>query len=79
MGVSGNAAQVEARHKSFSPLAEDMEGFALAHVGKAFKLPVAQVRGISNKAGNRNRATWDLDLSSRNAQLTVLEYICERF
>ncbi len=79
MGVSKNHAQVKLRGERFKPVAEDMEGFSLAFAGKAFQIPVAQVRAVSNRAGDRDKSNWNLSLASANAQLAVLEYLKDAF
>ena len=79
MGVSAHSEHVEARQNKFSPVAEDMEGFALAFAGRAFGLPVAQIRGVSNVAGDRNKANWNMELAAKNVQLVILEYINRKF
>lgn len=40
--------------------AEDMEGFAVALACQIAGVPLSIVRGISNEAGDRNHATWQI-------------------
>lgn len=40
--------------------AEDMEGFAVAVACRVIGVPLSIVRGISNIAGERNHATWQI-------------------
>lgn len=46
------------RSRTSSPLAEDMEGFAVALACQIEGVPVAIVRGISNEVGNRDTRSW---------------------
>lgn len=56
-----NDADVKHRLTTFpAALAEDMEGFAVAAAGKLCSVPVSIVRGISNRAGDRNKANWKI-------------------
>ncbi|MEV7417768.1 futalosine hydrolase [Streptomyces sp. NPDC089919] len=55
-GTAGRAAELAARH----PLAaaEAMEGFGVAEAAAAHRLPVLELRAISNPVGPRDRAAW---------------------
>jgi futalosine hydrolase len=75
LGVSADQAQAEARGRRFSALVENMEGFSLALAGQRFGIPVAEVRGVSNFAGNRDKTGWDLRLANERAQQAVLAYL----
>jgi futalosine hydrolase len=75
VGVSAGPAHAAMREKWFSPLAENMEGYALALSAARFGIRAAQVRGISNRAGDRNRRRWNLDLAESLSQRAVLEYL----
>ena len=53
---------IEARKQKFpNAVAEDMEGYSVALVCKAMKLPLMVVRGISNVAGDRDKKNWQID------------------
>ena len=62
--VSGAAAgprQVEERLQKFSTaIAEDMEGFAVAMAALRRGRPVTVIRGMSNVAGDRDHASWQI-------------------
>jgi futalosine hydrolase len=49
-----------------------MEGAASALVAVRFDIPFLELRGISNRAGNRNRQEWDLAGACRIAELALL-------
>lgn len=42
-------------------VAEDMEAFAVAFACRAVDVPLTVIRGISNRAGDRNKANWKID------------------
>lgn len=59
--ASANAADVAARRSLFpSAVAEDMEGFGVALACRLAGVPLAIVRGISNAAGDRDHAHWQI-------------------
>lgn len=60
--ASGNAQDAEARRRRFpEAAAEDMEGFAVALAGRLAGIEVTIVRGISNHAGDRDMANWQVE------------------
>ncbi len=66
------------RRKKFDATIEDMETAAVMIAGHRSGVPVLPVRGISNVAGDRNRANWKIDLALRNTVqviLTILDAI----
>ena len=57
--AASHSADVEHRLQIFpDALAEDMEGFAVAVACKLCAVPLFVVRGISNRAGDRDKANW---------------------
>jgi futalosine hydrolase len=57
--ASGSPAEAAERRERFpDAVAEDMEGFAVALACALARVPAAVVRGISNRAGERDAATW---------------------
>lgn len=48
-------------------VAEDMEGFAVALACRLSRVPFSIVRGISNKAGNRNHSEWKVETALQSA------------
>lgn len=63
-GTDRRAAEVAER---WGPLAESMEGAALAFAALRFNLPFLEVRGISNIAGDRKREGWDVGIAAAHA------------
>jgi futalosine hydrolase len=77
-GVSSHRGQALARADRFGALVENMEGYALALAGMTFGISVAEVRGVSNFAGSRDKSTWNLNLANTRAQSVVLNYLRRR-
>lgn len=75
VGVSSDEDQARQREERFHPLVENMEGFAAALVGKKLGIPVGEVRGISNIAGNRDKTQWNMPLADERAQEALLVYL----
>lgn len=44
-----------------APVAEDMEGFAVATACRLENTPLSIIRGISNSAGDRDHGHWEID------------------
>ncbi|TWT75330.1 Futalosine hydrolase [Allorhodopirellula solitaria] len=59
---------------AFSYAAEDMEGFAVALACQIAGVPVSIVRGISNEAGDRNHAGWQIDSAIAGIAESLIEY-----
>jgi len=77
-GASSCSGHALARAARFGALVENMEGYALALAGMRFGIKVAEVRGVSNLAGVRDKSTWNLDLANARAQSVVLNYLRRR-
>lgn len=73
-GTQKRARELE---KRFNALCENMEGAAIAHVCAIYKIPMVEIRGISNIAGIRDKSKWNLKLASENCQKTVLKIISQ--
>jgi len=56
---------------------ESMEGAAIVHVARLMNVKVAEVRGISNAVGNRDRAQWRLHEAAAAARAAVVNWIEE--
>jgi futalosine hydrolase len=56
---------------------ESMEGAALVHVARLMGVRVGEVRGISNTAGKRDRASWKLHEAAGAARGAVVQWIEE--
>lgn len=56
---------------------ESMEGAAIVQAAHLAHVPVAEIRGISNIAARRNRATWKIREALTSARLALLAAIEE--
>ena len=60
--ASANSTDVADRLKKFpQAAAEDMEAYSVAMACRMANGPLTVIRGISNLAGDRNKAYWDVD------------------
>ncbi|MBI5027173.1 MAG: futalosine hydrolase [Nitrospirae bacterium] len=73
--VSGSASRAREMQERFNAICENMEGAAVAHVCAMYGIPMIEIRGISNIAGNRDREKWDMKLAAENCQRVVLEFL----
>jgi futalosine hydrolase len=54
---------------------ESMEGAAVFYVSSQYKLPVMQIRSISNYVEPRNRSNWNIELAINNLNTSVLNFL----
>ena len=71
-GTSKGARELE---KRFHALCENMEGAAIAQVCTIYRIPMHEIRGISNIVGVRDKRRWNLKLASKNCQRVVVDAI----
>ncbi len=58
-------------------MAEDMEGFGVAVACQLHHCPLAIFRGISNRAGDRDKSNWRIEAAIRSAAQMVRDFILE--
>ena len=75
--VHGNDQSIDKVVKQFNPIVESMEGAACMMLAKAFRMPMIQLRGISNYVEERDRDNWEVGLAIRNLHVE-LEKILEK-
>jgi futalosine hydrolase len=73
--VSGSQKRARELEGRFNAVCENMEGAAIAQVCTLYKIPVSEIRGISNIAGIRDKRKWDLQLASENCQKFTVDII----
>jgi futalosine hydrolase len=73
--VSGSYKRAIELKRRFNAICENMEGAAIAHVCAIYKIPMLEIRGISNMAGIRDKRRWNLKKASENCQRVVMEFI----
>jgi futalosine hydrolase len=74
-GTDDEACQREARTGGS---VESMEGAAIAHVALLYRIPAGEIRGISNRAGTRDRAAWKVKEAAVAAQEALLTWLSKR-
>lgn len=76
--VSGDLETAALRHARFDLGVESMEGAAAAQTATLLGLPFAEVRGISNVAGQRDKVSWELPTAARAAAEVLLGALRDR-
>ncbi|MFC1883437.1 futalosine hydrolase [Thermodesulfobacteriota bacterium] len=79
VGVSAQPGQAKKRGEYFNVVAENMEGYGLALTGQRFGIKTAEIRGISNIAGDNDKSCWDFKGAKEKAQMALLEYLKKTF
>ncbi len=71
-GRGERAHELMRRH---DPLCENMEGAAVVHVCTMYRIPVLEIRGISNRVEERDKKRWDLAGAAKNCQEAVILFL----
>jgi futalosine hydrolase len=74
--ASGDIHTADSRFRSFRALAENMEGSAIAQTCLLLDVPFLEFRGISNMAGVRDKAKWDLGVAMEHC-LSVIKHLLD--
>lgn len=69
--VSGTDERAAELAERWQPLAESMEGAAVALVARKYGCPFVEVRGISNLVGAMDRPSWNIDDACEHAAEVV--------
>ena len=72
---SGDAETASQRFHRYGAFAENMEGSAVAQTCFLFDVPMAECRGISNVAGDRDRDRWQLRRAIDHCHGIVLNWL----
>lgn len=75
---TGTAAAARAIEVRTGGAVENMEGAAVAHVAHLHRVPVGEVRGISNIVTDRDTTSWRLEKAAVAAQEALLAWIAQR-
>jgi futalosine hydrolase len=75
---TGTESAARAIEKRTGGSVESMEGAAIAHVAHLHRIPVGEVRGISNIVTDRDTSSWRLKEAAAAAQEAVLTWIAQR-
>jgi futalosine hydrolase len=72
---SGTLKTGEIIRERFNGICENMEGAAVAHICAKYKVPMIEIRGISNIIEDRNLKKWNISLAVSNCSKAVNEVI----
>jgi futalosine hydrolase len=61
--------------KRFNGICENMEGAAIAHICAKYKVPMIEIRGISNIIEDRDLKKWNISLAVSNCSKAVNEIV----
>jgi futalosine hydrolase len=75
---TGTAAAAKAIEARTGGAVENMEGAAVAHIAHLHRIPVGEVRGISNIVTDRDTTKWKLKDAAMAAQEATLAWIGQR-
>lgn len=73
--TSGDMETARARFRRFGALAENMEGSAVIHACTRIGVPAAEIRGISNIAGNRSKRDWRIETAVAHCHGIVMNWL----
>ncbi|VVB86536.1 Futalosine hydrolase [uncultured archaeon] len=72
---SGTHESGELLKKRFNGICENMEGAAVAHICTLYRVPMIEIRGISNIIEDRDMKKWNIPLAVSNSNKAVIELI----
>jgi futalosine hydrolase len=72
---SGTRKIGEIIRKRFNGICENMEGAAVAHICTKYKVPMIEIRGISNIIEDRDLNKWNIPLAVSNCSKAVNEIV----
>ena len=73
--VTGSWSGAARLYQRFGVAVESMEGAAAAQVCTALGVPFAELRGISNIVGERDKSQWDIGKAVKAVNQAVLTYL----
>lgn len=72
---TGTAKRAKELAEKFDAVCENMEGAAIAHLCCLYRIPCAELRGISNVVEDRDTSKWDIKLAAENSQRALIEFL----
>jgi futalosine hydrolase len=72
---TGTLKRARELEKKFHAVCESMEGAAVAHICVLYRIPMVEIRGISNIVEDKDKKRWDVKLASENCQKVVMEFL----
>jgi|Deesub1362B_J571_1020462.scaffolds.fasta_scaffold00273_11 futalosine hydrolase len=71
--VTGTRHRANALRRRYRPICENMEGVAVAHVCRKYSVEFAELRGISNYVGKRQKRLWKTKEAAQRIQQCMIE------
>ncbi|VVB85079.1 Futalosine hydrolase [uncultured archaeon] len=72
---SGTREAGEIMKRRFNGICENMEGAAVAHICTMYRVPMIEIRGISNIIEDRDMKKWNIKKAASNCNEAVIELI----
>lgn len=72
---TGTAAGATALQARTGGAIENMEGAAVAHVAQLHRVPVGEIRGVSNMVTDRDTSKWKLEEAAAAAQEALVKWL----
>lgn len=73
--VSGSQDRIDKLVSKYKPVAESMEGAAVAYVCAMENMPYLQLRAASNYVEPRNRENWQMALAINNLNKVLIDFL----
>lgn len=73
--ITGSLEEAEKLQKYFKVAIESMEGAAAAQVCTALEVPFAEIRGVSNMVGERDKSAWDVPKAVKIVNEAVVKFM----
>ncbi len=72
---SGTREIGEILKKRFNGICENTEGAAVAHICALYRIPMIEIRGISNIIEDRDFKKWNIEIAASNCNRAVIELV----
>lgn len=72
---TGTHAAARAIETRTAGAVENMEGAAIAHVANLHRIPVGELRGVSNIVTDRDKSSWRIKEAAEAAQVALSEWL----
>jgi futalosine hydrolase len=73
--ITTNPQRIAQYQSLYNPMLESLEGAALHYVGNLLHIPYLQIRGISNRIGERDKSHWQIQSALENSQRAAEAWI----
>lgn len=77
--VTGSRTRADTLYRRFGVAVESMEGAAAAQTCAALSVPFAELRGISNSVGERDKTRWNIRSAVEEVNSAVLKVVTQDF